>query len=271
MTECTDCSGSAASDAALRPRAVAERCEGREGWPGGPTVSGWRGPVVVTGTDTGVGKTIVTAAIAAAASAAGLRVAVLKPAQTGVCTGEESDVDTVVRLAAPARVRTLAEYPDPLAPLAAARVAGAAAARLADVLEAVRDTAADLVLIEGAGGLLVPIGEEGWTAADLAAALGAPAVVVARAGLGTLNHVALTLEALRHRDIAARVVIGAWPAEPELVHRTNLHDLAGELAGAIPERVGSWPGEQFRAHAPQWLAPGLYGSFDVDGFRAQAR
>ena len=231
----------------------------------------WRGPVVVTGTDTGVGKTIVTAAIAAAAAAAGLRVAVLKPAQTGTAAGEESDVDTVARLAAPVHVRTLAEYPDPLAPLAAARVAGMAPLRLGDVVAAVQGTGADLVLVEGAGGLLVPVGEGGWSAAELAAELQATAVLVARAGLGTLNHTALTLEALQRRGIPTRVVIGAWPAQPELVHLTNLHDLTGELAGAVPEGVGSWPAEKFREQAPQWLAPGLYGSFDVDGFRAQRR
>jgi dethiobiotin synthetase len=229
----------------------------------------WTGLVVVTGTDTGVGKTVVAAAIAAAAGAAGLRVAVLKPAQTGVAGGEESDVDTVARLAAPALVRTLAEYPDPLAPLAAARVSGLPPLVLDEVVDAVRGVSADLTLVEGAGGLLVPLGER-WTAADLAAALDAPAVVVARAGLGTLNHTALTLEALRRRQIPARVVIGAWPAAPELVHRTNLTDLDGELAGAVPDGVGAWAGDDFRAAAPQWLAPGLYGRFDAAAFGQKA-
>jgi dethiobiotin synthetase len=223
------------------------------------------GPVLVTGTDTDVGKTIVTAAIAAAAGAAGLRVAVVKPGQTG----GESDVDIVRRLAAPAFTRTLAAYPDPLAPWAAARVSGLPPLVLDDVVDAVRGLDADLVLVEGAGGLLVPLGK-GWTAADLAVALGAPAVVVVRAGLGTLNHTALTLEALARRGIAARVVIGAWPATPELVHRTNLVDLPGELAGAVPENVGDWPGERFRAAAPDWLVPGLYGRFDAAAFARNA-
>src|SRR5690348_14281042 len=80
--------------------------------------------LLVTGTDTGVGKTVVTAALAVAAAGAGARVAVLKPAQTGVAAGEESDVAAVRRLAAPATVRAIVEYPDALAPLAAARVAG---------------------------------------------------------------------------------------------------------------------------------------------------
>jgi dethiobiotin synthetase len=219
---------------------------------------------VVTGTDTGVGKTIVTAALAAAAAARGLSVAVLKPAQTGLEPGEESDVATVVRLAAPAVARTLVEYPDPLAPSTAARVSGLPALTLADVLGAVGPLVAehDLVLVEGAGGLLVSLGSR-WTLADLAVRLGAPAVVVVRAGLGTLNHTALTLEALARRDTPASVVIGAWPASPELVHRTNVEDLtaiAGRLAGVVPENAGLLSPAAFTADAPTWLAPELHGT-----------
>ena len=92
----------------------------------------WSGPVVVTGTDTGVGKTVVTAAIAAAAMRAGRTVGVVKPAQTG----DESDVDSVRRLAGPAVAVALASFPDPLAPLAAARVAGLPPLRLNDVVAA---------------------------------------------------------------------------------------------------------------------------------------
>jgi dethiobiotin synthetase len=232
----------------------------------------WRGPVIVTGTDTGVGKTVVTSAIAAAATQAGLRVAVLKPGQTGTAGDEETDAETVRRLAAPATVRTLAAYPDPLAPLTAARVARLAPLVLADAIAAVDEVAAEheLVLVEGAGGLLVPMGSGGWTAADLAIALGASAIVVARAGLGTLNHTALTMEALDRREIPARVVIGAWPAQPELVHRTNLCDLPKELAGAVPEGVGALAPDAFRNAAADWLAPELYGRFDAEAFRSQA-
>lgn len=231
------------------------------------------GAVVVTGTDTGVGKTIVTAAIAAAATAAGRSVAVVKPAQTGTAEGDEPDAATVARLAEPVTVRTLASFPDPLAPLAAARVAGedpltAVMAQLA-LRTIVEDH--DLTLIEGAGGLLVPMGEGGWTILDLAAALGATVVVVARPGLGTLNHTALTLQALEHREVPAAVVIGSWPAEPELVHRTNLHDLAGDLAGAVPEGAGALAPALFRRESPHWLAPLLHGRFDPVAFRSHSR
>jgi dethiobiotin synthetase len=216
--------------------------------------------LVITGTDTGVGKTVVTAAIAAAAGQLGLRVAVVKPAQTGTATGAETDADTVARLAAPATVRTLSAYPAPLAPLTAARVAGLPPLEPDLVLSTMEqfDREHDLVLVEGAGGLLVPMGVAAWTVADLASALDAEVVVVSRAGLGTLNHTALTLEALERRDIGACVVIGSWPATPELVHRTNRAELAGELAGVLPE--GAPDRADFRTAAATWLAPALYGT-----------
>jgi dethiobiotin synthetase len=129
----------------------------------------------------------------------------------------------------------------------------------------------DLTLVEGAGGLFVQLGEGGWTIAELAVSLSATVVVVARAGLGTLNHVALTLEALDRRNVPALVVIGAWPARPELVHRTNLRDLAGELAGAVPEGAGSMAPSVFRREAPYWLSPQLWGTWDPVAFRSSGR
>jgi dethiobiotin synthetase len=215
--------------------------------------------VVVTGTDTGVGKTVVTAALAVRGVAAGQRVAVIKPAQTGTdayAPGETSDAETIARLAGPGiTIETLASYPDPLAPLAAAEVAGLPPVYLADALDAVASLAADhdLVLVEGAGGVLVPMGFDGWTIADLAVAVRAPAVVVARAGLGTLNHTALTLEALARRGVSASVMIGAWPAHPELVHRRNLVDLPGHVIGRVPDGAGSMSPAEFRIQAPSWL------------------
>ena len=228
----------------------------------------WRGVVLVTGTDTDVGKTIVTSAIAAAAQAAGLRVAVVKPGQTGTAQGGPTDIDLVNRLAGPHTARTLASYPEPLAPLAAARVANLPPLELYEVVDAVRAEAErhDLVLVEGAGGLLVPMGVrpsgDPWTLADLATTLGVPAIVVARAGLGTLNHTALTLEALSRRGVQAGVVLGAWPAEPELVHWANLSELVPHLVGALPDGAGAMEPGVFRRSAPGWLTPALYGVLD---------
>jgi dethiobiotin synthetase len=224
--------------------------------------------VLVTGTDTGVGKTITTAAVAAAAQASGLRVAVIKPGQTGILAGEPTDIEVVTRLAGPDTVRVLAEYPEPLAPLAAANIAEMAPLELYEVVDAVRAEAEkhDLVLVEGAGGLLVPMGVrpsgDPWTLADLAATLGVGALVVARAGLGTLNHTALTLEALARRGVPAGVVIGAWPADPQLVHWANLSELVPHLVGALPEGAGRMDPGVFRRSAPGWLTPALFGVLD---------
>ena len=226
---------------------------------------------IISGTDTGVGKTVVAAGIAATAGARGYRVAVIKPAESGIPpdAGIESDIEAVIRLAGPAAARTLVSYPDALAPLAAAEEAGVVPLAIGDVIEAVRVTAGnyDLVLVEGAGGLLVPMGEGGWTVAQLAVALRCPVVVVCRADLGTLNHTALSLEALEHRAVSASVVVGSWPDEPELVHWRNLTDLPGQLDGVVPAGAGALEPELFRSRAPGWFTARLYGRADPGRLR----
>lgn len=231
------------------------------------------GIVVVTGTGTGVGKTVVTAAMAALAHEAGRRVAVVKPGQTGVAVDEPGDADDVRRLTGIGDVQELVRYPDPLAPATAARLAGlppldleATAARLA-MLAAHRD----LVLVEGAGGLLVRYDERGRGMAELAAALDAPMVVVADPRLGTLNHTALTLEAMAHRGLElADVVLGSWPEAPDLAARSNLadlQDLAGRpLGGALAAGAGSAAPAGFLALARAGLSPAWGGSFDAADF-----
>ena len=135
-----------------------------------------RGVLVITGTGTGIGKTVVTAAIAALAHARGDRVAIVKPAQTGVHPGPGSDVpdaETIERLSGVADTHELARFPDPLSPEAAARVSGLPPLDLADAADYIGKLAAsrDLVLVEGAGGLLVRYDAAGATLADLAAML----------------------------------------------------------------------------------------------------
>ncbi|MCL2581415.1 MAG: dethiobiotin synthase [Streptosporangiales bacterium] len=231
-----------------------------------------RGILIVTGTSTGVGKTVVTAAIAALAAAAGRSVAVVKPAQTGVKPGDPDsdvpDLDTVTRLSGVTDTHELARYPDPLSPEAAARMSGLAPLALDDAARYTAKLAAerDLVLVEGAGGLLVRYDPEGSTLAGLAAKLRAPVLTVAAAGLGTLNHTALTLEALRARSLAsAGVVIGSWPREPGLAERLNRSDLetvaGGPLAGILPEGSGSLSRAEFAVTARAGLARKFGGSF----------
>jgi len=215
-------------------------------------VIAFEGPVLVTGTDTGVGKTVATAALAAFLMRQGRSVEVIKIAQTG----DDDDAAEVTRLSG-APARALASYPDPLAPFSAARRSGLPLLKLTDVVDAALDSKSEVVLLEGAGGLLVQLGEGGWTARDLAVELCCPAVVVARAGLGTLNHTALTLEALARRGVDAAVVIGAWPFEPGLAEFENLQDLPGPRLGWIPDRAAALPPEVFRLSAAEW--------FDTDG------
>src|SRR5690606_20807575 len=108
--------------------------------------------------------------------------------------------------------------------------------------------------------------------ADLARWLGAAAVVVARADLGTLNHTALTLEAMAHRGVQlAGVVVGAWPDEPDLAMRSNVRDLetiaARPLAGALPAGAGALDPAEFLVAAHRGLAPSFGGGFDAAAFR----
>jgi dethiobiotin synthetase len=177
----------------------------------------------VTGTDTGVGKTEVACALVAGWRARGLDVGVMKPAQSGVEDGEPTDADRLREAAGGADPLALVcpySLRAPLAPAVAARLEGveislphlvACAGELARRHQA--------LVVEGAGGLLVPL-TESHTYADLAAALGFPVLLVARAGLGTVNHAALTCEALRARGIAVagvvlnRATAAADPSEP---------------------------------------------------------
>jgi dethiobiotin synthetase len=210
--------------------------------------------VVVTGTNTDVGKTVVTAAVATLAATRGTPVAVVKPAQTGVAAGEPGDLDEVRRLVGDRPGLTtveLARYPDPLAPATAAARAGMAPLTMSEVADAVTGLSVghELVLVEGAGGLLVPLAPT-FTLVDLAVRLAAPVLVVTSAGLGTLNHTALTTEALAARNVrCAGIVIGAWPGEPDLAAECNLADLPAVAGAPLLGRLPSGAGR---------LAPGAF-------------
>jgi dethiobiotin synthetase len=235
--------------------------------------------LVVTGTGTGVGKTVVTAALAALAAARGASVAVVKPAQTGVLPGEPGDLAEVQRLAGVTDTHEFARYPDPLSPAAAARVSGLPQLSLHDAAADVRKLADThrLVLVEGAGGLLVRYDEDGATLADLARELEAPELVVADPALGTLNHTALTLESMALRGVElSGVALGSWPSgpddEPDLAMRCNIRDLetlaARPLAGALPAGAGALDAPEFLLAARSGLSPAYGGVFDAAAFRA---
>lgn len=232
-------------------------------------------PLVITGTSTDVGKTVVTAATAVVLEAAGYRVAVCKPAQTGVGVCEAGDLDTVVRLSDPLRrrqYRECARYPEPLAPVVAARRSGLPALTVADVVGALADCTADVVLIEGAGGVAVHLGEGGETILDVAIEVAAPVLVVVPSGLGALNHAALTVDAIRRagRECIG-LVIGSWPDAPGLADITNLDEFPRvtgvPVLGRIPAGAGALPTDRFVAAAPSWFVGTSLGSslFDRPG------
>ncbi|MEJ7818348.1 MAG: dethiobiotin synthase [Thermoleophilaceae bacterium] len=216
--------------------------------------------LAVAGTDTGVGKTVVTAALAAVARADGARVAVLKPAQTGVDGAGAGDLDEVRRLSGVDDLHELARYPDTLAPATAARrdaPDGRGAEQVAAAARGLADR--DVVLIEGAGGLLVRFDDDGSTLADVASLLGAAVLVVSRPGLGALNHVALTCAALDQRGLRCPgVVIGAWPADPGLAEWCNLQDLPSysgrPVLGRVPDGAARLDPAAFAAGARDWIS-----------------
>ena len=201
--------------------------------------------LVVTGTGTGVGKTVVTAALACHARQAGIDVAVCKPVQTGTDAGDD-DLAEVGRLSGVTELAGLARYPLPLAPAAAAEQSGIPLPTGEEVARLIRDLdrPGRLTLVEGAGGLLVELAGAGVTLRDIAVGLGAAALVVVSAELGTLNHTALTLESLAAHGVPCEgLVIGSWPARPGLVETSNRSAL-GELApvrAALPAGAASAP------------------------------
>ncbi|RSD22951.1 dethiobiotin synthase [Amycolatopsis eburnea] len=229
--------------------------------------------LVMTGTGTGVGKTITTAAIAALAADGGQRVAVLKPAQTGVRPDEPGDLADVRRLAGDVTTLELRRYPDPLSPEAAARRSGLPTLDPGEIARAASDldTGHDLTLIEGAGGLLVRFDAAGASLADVAWSLGSLVIIVAEAGLGTLNATALTAEVATKRGLTvAGVIIGAWPAEPDLAALSNLEDLpvaaGAPLLGVLPAGLGAASRDEFLAAARGGLSPWFGGEFDPELF-----
>jgi dethiobiotin synthase len=235
------------------------------------------GVLIVTGTGTDVGKTIATAALAACAPGS---VAVVKPAQTGLADGAAGDLAVVTRLSGVTDTFEFARYPDPLSPQHAAYLSKRDELDFAATVQRIDDLSAryELVLVEGAGGLLVPYASPigtGWTLVDLATSLRAPAVVVTRAGLGTLNETALTAQRMADEGIElAGIVIGSWPAQPALAERCNVEDLADlapqrALAGVLPAGMATM--RDFRKLARTALAPQFGGTFDWLSFWAAVR
>jgi dethiobiotin synthetase len=204
--------------------------------------------LVITGTGTGVGKTVATAALACHARLAGVDVAVCKPVQTG--SPRDDDLADIGRLAGITDLRGPWRYPEPLAPAAAAKRAGMALPTRDELVSSVRAADAALTLVEGAGGLLVELADDGATLRDVASELAAPVLVVVAAELGTLNHTALTLEALAAHGIpCAGLVIGSWSADPGVAEFDNREALArlAPVRAILPTGAGAMSAAAFES------------------------
>ena len=234
--------------------------------------------VFITGTDTGVGKTVVTAALASLLWEKGFLTGAIKPFQTGTELDGLSDAefiygflgrDCVLSEVSPCRLRA------PLSPYRAATIEGVDIP-LEDIIEHTRDYISrnDVTLIEGAGGLCVPI-TKSYMMADLAVDLDAPMVIVARPGLGTLNHTALSLEYARQRGARVLgIVINGFPEPADVASATNpavFRDVFSvNILGVLPRlpgldvEGGSFSG--LRGIGESCFSPLFGGKFSMDAF-----
>ncbi len=208
--------------------------------------------VFVTGTGTEVGKSVVAAVLARTAVADGRRVAVFKPAVSGLDEGGEADHELLRRAAGSAQADDAIapyRYGPALSPHLAAELIGEEIApeRLR-AAAAAAGAGADLLVCEGVGGLLVPLAPS-YLVRDLAADLGYPLVVVAAPGLGTINHTLLTIEAARSANLDVRaVVLNPWPDQPSRLELSNRETVAelGEVEVHTLPRIDladpeTWP------------------------------
>jgi len=239
--------------------------------------------IFVTGTDTGVGKTVVSAALALTLKQSGNKVAVMKPVQTGTDLGGYLDIEfiqSVIETKYPLDDVCPYRFSHPLAPLVAANIAGEKIdlERIKSCfynLSSIHDT----VIVEGAGGLLVPI-TDAYLMSDLAFNLGLSLIIVTRPGLGTLNHMLLTVESAKARGLKVMgIVINQFPSHPGLAERTNpelILKMTGEpILGILPFDLGICVEEgrigKLREIASASFTSELGGSFNVEEFLSKLK
>jgi dethiobiotin synthetase len=191
---------------------------------------------LVTGTDTGVGKTVIASALVKALCAQGVRAIGFKPVQTGHEDGQPTDADLLASASSEqtSLALPLLQLTEPLAPAVAADRAGVrlSAGDIEARVELLQRGGYTLV-IEGAGGVMVPL-VWGYTVLDLASRFSLEAVIVARPGLGTLNHTMMTAAVLRARNVPIRaVVLNGRKHPPDLAEATNPQALARMLPGVM--------------------------------------
>lgn len=220
--------------------------------------------VFVTGTDTGVGKTVVAGAICAALAARGERVAAIKPAVTGLDEPPGEWPHDHELLAATASAGQDAgeiapyRFGPPLSPHFAAELAGERIepARLLDAARLAAERS-DALVVEGVGGLMVPL-TPGYLVRDLVVDLALPVTIASRTGLGTINHTLLTIGAARAAGLrVAGVAMTPWPADPapiELSNRDAIERLGGVgVSGLPPTDPGSLAAAGSLLPLDEWL------------------
>jgi len=204
--------------------------------------------VFVTGTDTGVGKTWIAAGITAVLRRWGLSACYFKPVQSGCPEEHGKLIPTDARFARelvgldePLDLLTPITLRLPLAPGVAADREGVKV-DLDRIIQAREELASryNVLVTEGAGGLYVPLTETNFLVLDMIRWLRLPLIVVARAGLGTINHTALTVKAAQHAGVpVAGVVINRYPENPSLAEETNPEVIAAithiPILGKVPE------------------------------------
>jgi dethiobiotin synthetase len=211
--------------------------------------------LLITGTDTGVGKTWVGRALCRALSQAGRRVVAIKPVETGCAGATSADEDGALLAAATGQAEPLAallRYDAEVAPAVAADAAGEPIDLDALMLRIEALSAgADVLLIEGSGGLLTPIAWE-WTIVDVARSLDAAALLVGSDRLGTINHAVMTLSALELAGLEVAGMVLTAPETPDASTGTNTASIA-RLAGL--DRIVTLPRLADPALAGEALAP----------------
>jgi dethiobiotin synthetase len=223
----------------------------------------------VSATDTGVGKTVLAAAIAASLVARGARVAAYKPVVTGLNEpgpGVPADHELLAAVTGqqPAAVAPR-RYGPPVSPHLAAQLAGDVLSDdelVAGAFEAAARAEADTLVVEGIGGLMVPLSDD-WLVLDFARALALPVVIAARPGLGTISHTLLSLHAARAAGLDVRaVVLTPWPQRPDAIARSNRETIArlGEIDVEALPTVASLSASALAAagatlRPERWLAP----------------
>ena len=230
-----------------------------------PTVDAPRG-VFVTGTGTGVGKSVLAAAICAGLAARDERVAALKPAVTGLDEVPGKWPPDHELLAAAASAGQSSEevaryrFGPAVSPHYAAELSDASIDADA-LLRAAGDggEGSDALVVEGVGGLMAPLTAD-YLVRDLAADLALPVVIAARTGLGTINHTLLTLEAARSSGLrVAGVVMTPWPDDPEPIERSNratVERLGGAtVTGLPPTNPESLAEAASLLPLEEWLSP----------------